>query len=222
MSASSRLWQGGAATRRLERLRQTSGPECKRTCRPWCGRPSILWGKPSAMSTTAVARAGSREPARAYRGWAEPAWRDNAVCVNAGDLGAAVSPRGVRRAHSSGDAPRKRGGAKGPWSTGAGVSSLPMWAPIGESLSSVRREGSAPPAGGDETGSSCSWSLSLSGKELRSREPYTGNPSVRFGEVGGGASPHPYSISDGAEVNDSWCNSTESDCAGRARGPASE
>ncbi len=32
------------------------------------------------MSTTAVARAGSREPARAYPGWAEPARRDRAVC----------------------------------------------------------------------------------------------------------------------------------------------
>jgi hypothetical protein len=68
MNGSSRLWQGGAATRRPERLRQTSGPEHKRTRRPWCGRPSSLWGKPSAMSTTAAARAGSREPARAYPG----------------------------------------------------------------------------------------------------------------------------------------------------------
>jgi hypothetical protein len=44
------------------------------------------------------------------------------------------------------------------------------------------------------------WSLSFSGKEQREREPDTGNPSVRFGEVGGGASPHLYSISDGGEV----------------------
>lgn len=57
MSGSSRLWQGGAATRRPERLRRTSGPECKRTRRPWCGRPSILWGKPKALSTTGLARA---------------------------------------------------------------------------------------------------------------------------------------------------------------------
>jgi hypothetical protein len=56
----------------------------------------------------------------------------------------------------------------------------------------------ASPAGGEET-SSCSWSLPLLGKELRSREPDTGNPSVRFGEVGGGASPRPYSILDGTE-----------------------
>jgi hypothetical protein len=41
------------------------------------------------------------------------------------------------------------------------------------------------------------WSLSFSGKEQREREPDTGNPSVRFGEVGGGASPHLYSIPDG-------------------------
>ena len=58
MNGWSRLWQGGAAMRRLERLRQTSGPECKRTCRLWCGRPSRLWGNPPAMTTTAVARAG--------------------------------------------------------------------------------------------------------------------------------------------------------------------
>jgi len=99
-----RPWQGGAATGRLERLSQTSGPEQKRTCRPWCGRPSMLWGKLPSLSTPLGARAGSREPARAYPGCAEPARRDNAVCVNAGEL-AKGSSRGVRRARSSGDAP---------------------------------------------------------------------------------------------------------------------
>ena len=118
-----RPWQGGAATGRLERLSQTSGPEQKRTCRPWCGRPSMLWGKLPSLSTPLGARAGSREPARAYPGCAEPARRDNAVCVNAGEL-AKGSSRGVRRARSSGDAPGNRGGAKGPWSTGAGASAL--------------------------------------------------------------------------------------------------
>jgi hypothetical protein len=119
MNGLSRPWQGGAATRRPERLSQTSRPEQKRTCRPWCGRPSILCGKPTALSTTAAARAGSREPTRACPGWAEPVRRGNACCLNAGDL-AAGTPRGVSRARSSGDAPGNRGGAKGPWSTGAG------------------------------------------------------------------------------------------------------
>lgn len=150
MNNSSRLWQGGAVTRRLERLKQTSGPESKRTRRPWCGRPSMPWGKPKAFATTAFARAGSREPARAYPGWAEPARRDNAVCVNAGDLGRGTA-RGVRRARSSGDAPRKRGGAKGPWSTGAGDGPLHARVSIGASPSDTRRGLLAPPTKDKET-----------------------------------------------------------------------
>jgi hypothetical protein len=49
--------------------------------------------------------------------------------------------------------------------------------------------------------------------EQREREPDTGNPSVRFGEVGGGASPHLYSMSNSLEAK--WnLNATNNDTDG--------